>query len=77
MAIRDYTNLPQPALTTGYVQTVPYTTPISNGFDWTLYSTTPTISYCSGNIHVFGCDHAEKCLCGKSVREVLCTKCKK
>ncbi len=30
-------------------------------------TTTPLV--CSGNTHVFGCDHAERCKCGKTKRK--------
>jgi hypothetical protein len=52
---------------------------ISYGSDrWNTYyiqsfPMTPVI--CSGNYHVFGCDHAEKCKCGKAQRKVEHPKC--
>jgi hypothetical protein len=32
-----------------------------------VWPSTPFL--CDGNVHVFGCDHAEKCKCGKTKRK--------
>lgn len=41
------------------------------------YYTTPP-SWCSGNVHVFGCEHAETCRCGKAKRDKpVCGHCGK
>jgi hypothetical protein len=35
---------------------------------------------CAGDLHVFGCQHAETCKCGKATRTVeprICPHCKK
>lgn len=62
---------------TGYYGGWPYVTP------WVPY-TAPTITYtqwpmwCSGDTHVWGCEHATKCKCGKATREPeVCPHCLK
>lgn len=37
-------------------------------------------NYCSGNYHLWACEHAERCKCGKATRKVeprICSECNK
>jgi hypothetical protein len=63
-------------LTTGCIQTWPWDTTSAPCYPYTTIYTTPQTPYfCDGNVHVFGCDHADKCKCGKSKRTVEPPKC--
>jgi hypothetical protein len=47
------------------------------GYPW-YWQTSPLL--CSDNCHVFGCEHAEKCQCGKAKRKIepkCCPTCGK
>lgn len=71
-------------LTVGNIQVLP----CQDNWNWpqiywpytTIYTTPSPPYFCSGNVHVFGCDHAEKCKCGKSKRKAeppTCPHCGK
>ena len=77
VTVHDFTNgaisVASGALT-GNIQFYP------NWGDYTTnwpYSTVQYIqqTFCAGDIHVFGCSHAEKCKCGKASRKVEPPKC--
>jgi hypothetical protein len=56
----------------------PFVHPQTVGNDWPTYGyiyTNPTPYQCDGNVHVFGCDHAAKCKCGKTSRKPEPPKC--
>lgn len=63
----------------GRIDLMPYTRPERYANHW-LQGTTILPLNCSGDTHVFGCQHAEACKCGKATRKVeprVCPHCKK
>jgi hypothetical protein len=62
----------------GCVQVWPYDyQPYHPYPSYPVYVTTAP-SWCSGQVHVFGCEHAEVCKCGKAKREKpACAHCGK
>ena len=66
------------ALTVGNVYTPTTTGVVDNTAQyWPQWNVTygSPLSYCSGDTHVFGCEHAEKCKCGIASRKVAPKKC--
>lgn len=68
----------QANIAVGTVQYWPY--PDNTYWPWSYpynvqitYPTTPF--YCLGDVHVFGCEHADKCKCGKASRTPEPKKC--
>lgn len=60
-----YTDTDQTLTTTGWHDYWTYTYPFC----------IPAPSFCSGNIHVWACDHAKACRCGQVTRKVGCPHC--
>jgi hypothetical protein len=65
------------ALTVGnvYIPSNTYDYPTTYGFpQWNITYNSPP-AYCAGDVHVWGCEHATACKCGKATRMPEPKKC--